>query len=86
MNPVLSLKNVVKRYHNHLAVDKVSFDIESGVIFGLLGPNGAGKTSIIRMITSITSPDEGAIFFEWRGFKSISSRKNWLHARRTRAL
>lgn len=61
MTPVLSLQNVVKRYHNHLAVDKVSFDIAPGVIFGLLGPNGAGKTSIIRMITSITSPDEGEI-------------------------
>lgn len=61
MIPVLSLQNVVKRYHNHLAVDKVSFDIAPGVIFGLLGPNGAGKTSIIRMITSITSPDEGEI-------------------------
>lgn len=61
MTPVLSLQNVVKRYHNHLAVDKVSFDIAPGVIFGLLGPNGAGKTSIIRMITSITSPDEGKI-------------------------
>lgn len=62
MKPVLSLQNVVKRYHNHLAVDQVSFDISPGVIFGLLGPNGAGKTSIIRMITSITSPDEGSIF------------------------
>lgn len=59
---VLSLQNVVKKYHNHLAVDKISFDVEAGTIFGLLGPNGAGKTSLIRIITKITGADEGSIF------------------------
>lgn len=59
---VLSLQSGTKKYHNHLAVNNVSFDVEKGVIFGLLGPNGAGKTSIIRMITSITQPDSGAIY------------------------
>jgi ABC-2 type transport system ATP-binding protein len=39
-------------------------EIEAGSIFGLLGPNGAGKTSLIRIITQITAPDEGEIFFK----------------------
>ncbi len=59
---VLSLKNVVKSYSNHIAVNDVSFDVEYGTIFGLLGPNGAGKTSLIRIITTITAPDSGKIY------------------------
>ena len=58
---ILSLRNVVKKYSNHTAVDNVTFDMQAGRIFGLLGPNGAGKTSLIRMITSITRADEGEI-------------------------
>lgn len=60
--PLLSLQHVVKKYHNHIAVNDVSFDVEQGTIFGLLGPNGAGKTSIIRIITRITAADSGEIF------------------------
>ena len=61
MDSILSLNNVVKRYHNHVAVDGVSFEIKKGTVFGLLGPNGAGKTSLIRVITGITGADEGNI-------------------------
>ncbi len=50
-----------KRYGSKVAVDAVSLEIPQGRIFGLLGPNGAGKTSLIRMITTITRPDEGTI-------------------------
>ncbi len=60
---ILSLQNVVKRYHNHTAVNDVSFDLEKGRIFGLLGPNGAGKTSLIRIINAITGADEGKVYF-----------------------
>ena len=58
---ILSLDNVVKQYHKHLAVDHVSFDVPKGSLFGLLGPNGAGKTSLIRIITTITMADSGTI-------------------------
>ncbi|HMV27263.1 MAG TPA: ATP-binding cassette domain-containing protein, partial [bacterium] len=57
----LSVRDVVKRYQSHTAVDHISLDVQRQSIFGLLGPNGAGKTSLIRMITQITMPDEGAI-------------------------
>lgn len=63
-DPFLQLIAVTKRYAGHLAVNQVSLEIPRGQIYGLLGPNGAGKTSIIRMITSITAPDEGQIFFD----------------------
>jgi len=62
--PILSLQNVVKQYHNHRAVDNVSFDVQKERIFGLLGPNGAGKTSLIRIITTITGADSGTILID----------------------
>lgn len=68
---ILSLDNVVKRYHNHTAVDHVSFNVEKGNIFGLLGPNGAGKTSLIRIITTITAADEGKIFLDGEPLSSF---------------
>ncbi|GAA5221798.1 ABC transporter ATP-binding protein [Membranihabitans marinus] len=59
----LSIKNVSKSYGNYTAVDKISFNVREGIIFGVLGPNGAGKTSLIRIINSITAADEGEISF-----------------------
>lgn len=58
---MLSIRNVVKQYANHRALDNVSIEVEKGSIFGLLGPNGAGKTSLIRIINQITAPDHGEI-------------------------
>jgi ABC-2 type transport system ATP-binding protein len=60
---MLSVRNIVKQYATHLALDQVSLEIERGKIFGLLGPNGAGKTSLIRIITQITAPDSGEVYF-----------------------
>jgi ABC-2 type transport system ATP-binding protein len=60
---MLSIRNIVKEYAKHRALNHVSMEVERGKIFGLLGPNGAGKTSLIRIINQITAPDEGEIFF-----------------------
>jgi len=51
--------NLTKRYGNIVAVDRISFDVKQGEIFGFLGPNGAGKTTTIRILTGIIKPDEG---------------------------
>jgi ABC-2 type transport system ATP-binding protein len=61
--PILEVRNVVKKYEAHTALNKVSISILPQTIFGLLGPNGAGKTSLIRLITQITAADEGEIYF-----------------------
>lgn len=63
-NNILELKNVLKVYQQHVAVDDVSFSVPKGSIFGLLGPNGAGKTSLIRIITTITRADRGIVFLD----------------------
>jgi ABC-2 type transport system ATP-binding protein len=60
---MLSIRNIVKQYAGHTALSDVSLEVKSGQIFGLLGPNGAGKTSLIRIITQITAPDSGEVFF-----------------------
>ena len=61
--PVIEVRNVRKAYGEKVAVDDVSFAMPPDAILGLLGPNGAGKTSLIRMITTITAPDAGEIYF-----------------------
>jgi ABC-2 type transport system ATP-binding protein len=57
----IELDNIVKRYGDFTAVDRLSLDVEAGQIVGFLGPNGAGKTTTIRMIMSILYPDTGRI-------------------------
>lgn len=59
--PAVSLKNISKTYDKGtvLAVDKVSFDVKEGEIFGLIGPDGAGKTSIFRILTTVLLADSG---------------------------
>jgi len=57
----ISLKQVVKAFGEHRAVDGLSFDVPTGVIFGLLGRNGAGKTTTIRMMLDIIRPDTGQV-------------------------
>jgi len=63
---IFKAENVTKRYAHHLALDEVSISVRESSIFGLLGPNGAGKTSLIRIITQITAPDSGNLFFHGR--------------------
>lgn len=61
MDNIVEITEVSKFYGTKAAVKKLSLKVPKGCIFGLLGPNGAGKTSLIRMITTITRPDEGSI-------------------------
>jgi ABC-type uncharacterized transport system, ATPase component len=57
----IDIRNVVKRYEEHVAVRDLSLQIPRGSVYGLLGPNGAGKTTTIRMILDIILPDAGSI-------------------------
>ena len=61
MNSAIELNGVSKSFGRFKAVDRLSFRVPTGKVFGLLGPNGAGKTTTIRMIMNITAPDEGEI-------------------------
>jgi ABC-2 type transport system ATP-binding protein len=58
---MISAEHLVKIYKNKVkAVDKISFEVTEGEIFGFLGPNGAGKTTTIKMLTTLASITEGS--------------------------
>jgi ABC-2 type transport system ATP-binding protein len=61
MESAVSLRDLVKTFGQHRAVDGISIEIPRGIIFGLIGPNGAGKTTTIRMILDIFRPDSGEV-------------------------
>ncbi|MBA5874171.1 MAG: ATP-binding cassette domain-containing protein [Nitrospira sp. CR1.2] len=52
-------RELVRDFNSFRAVDRVSFDVQQGEIFGLLGANGAGKTTVIKMLTGIVPPTGG---------------------------
>ena len=64
--PILSIRNLSKRFGGLHAVESVSFDLMNGEILGLLGPNGAGKTTCFNMISGVYTPTEGTIHFRGR--------------------
>ena len=57
----IDIRNIAKRYADHVAVRDLSLAVPRGAVYGLLGPNGAGKTTTIRMILNIIIPDSGSI-------------------------
>lgn len=60
---MLELKKVSKDFASNKAVNKLSFKVENGKIFGLVGRNGAGKSTTFRMILKIIEPTEGDILY-----------------------
>ncbi len=58
---MISIKNLIKRYDDLLALDHLDLEVGKGVIFGLLGPNGAGKTTLVSILNGLTSFQEGEI-------------------------
>jgi ABC-2 type transport system ATP-binding protein len=60
MTAIVEVRDLVKRFGEHTAVNGVSFDVERGEVFGLLGPNGAGKTTTIKMLITLLPPTSGS--------------------------
>jgi ABC-2 type transport system ATP-binding protein len=56
----IAVKNLEKRYGAFIAVDKITFSVRKGEIFGFLGPNGSGKSTTIRMLCGIITPTSGS--------------------------
>ncbi len=63
METLLEVKNLSKSYGNNLAVNNLSFDVDTGEILGLLGPNGAGKSTTITILSGLLSYNSGEIYF-----------------------
>ena len=60
-NELIEVKNLVKDYGGHLAVDHLNFTIEDGQIYGFLGPNGAGKSTTMNIMTGYIGATEGDV-------------------------
>ena len=59
--PIITVKNLVKKYGDFTAVNDISFEVYEGEIFGLLGPNGAGKTTTLEVIETLRDKTSGQI-------------------------
>jgi len=60
--PIITVKNLVKKYGNFTAVNGISFEVNPGEIFGLLGPNGAGKSTTLEIIETLREKTSGEIW------------------------
>ncbi len=61
MDEAIRVEGLVKRFGSLTAVDGISFNVNSGEIFGVLGPNGAGKTTTLEIIEGLRKPTEGSV-------------------------
>jgi ABC-2 type transport system ATP-binding protein len=57
--PLIEVDQLTKRFGSTVAVNRISFGVKAGEIFGFLGPNGAGKTTTIKMLTGLVRPTSG---------------------------
>ena len=72
----LVVDSITKRFGDVLALDRASFTVEPGRIFGLLGANGAGKTTSMRIVLDILRADEGRV--TWQGTENTAlPRRTW---------
>lgn len=59
-DPIISVKDLCKTFGDFKAVDRITFDVARGEIFGFLGANGAGKTTAMRMLCGLSYPSSGS--------------------------
>jgi ABC-2 type transport system ATP-binding protein len=62
--PIIQVDGLIKRFAEFTAVDRLSFSVSRGEIFGLVGPDGAGKTATMRMLAGVMRPDGGTIVID----------------------
>ena len=74
---MIEVKNLVKKYGNHTAVDHLNFTIEEGHVYGFLGPNGAGKSTTMNIICNVLTQTEGEVFIN-----GINLRENPVEAKK----
>ena len=61
VNEAIQVENLEKRYGSSVAVERVSFDVRRGEVFGIVGPNGAGKTTTVECLSGLRKPDSGTV-------------------------
>src|SRR6187200_3449459 len=71
VKPIISFRNISKRWGSTVAVDNVSLDIQPGEFFALLGPSGCGKTTLLRILAGLEVPTEGHIYIDGQDMGEI---------------
>lgn len=79
---LLRVENLSKNFDRHSAVSAVSFEVARGQSVGLIGESGAGKTTLSRLVTRLTDPDGGSIFYEDEDIAAIAASRFHHSARR----
>jgi putrescine transport system ATP-binding protein len=75
VKPIISFRNISKRWGSTVAVEDVSLDIEPGEFFALLGPSGCGKTTLLRMLAGLEVPTEGHVLIDGQDMGDIPPNK-----------
>jgi spermidine/putrescine transport system ATP-binding protein len=73
--PIISFRNISKRWGSAIGVDNVSLDIMPGEFFALLGPSGCGKTTLLRMLAGLEVPTEGNVLIDGQDMGDIPPNK-----------
>jgi ABC-2 type transport system ATP-binding protein len=68
---VIELHGLTKRFGDLVAVDDLSFEVDSGQVVGFLGPNGAGKTTTLRMLLGLATPTDGSATINGRPYQEL---------------
>ncbi len=71
----LQVKNIKKTFDDHIAVNKLNFEVNKGELVCLLGPSGCGKTTTLRIIGGFLKPDEGEIIIDGEDVTNIPPEK-----------
>lgn len=82
MNNIIECVELTKKFGKFVAVDRVSFSVSKGEVFGFLGPNGAGKSTTIRMICGILKPSSGKVYVDgddvWKNPEKIRKKIGYM--------
>ncbi len=74
---MIRVEGIVKRYGPITAVDRLSFEVETGETFAIIGPNGAGKTTTLKVLLGLTRPDQGRVAIGERGLPPHDARARY---------
>jgi len=70
---MIEVHELTKRYGGTLAVDRLTFTVQPGIVTGFLGPNGAGKTTTMRMILGLDAPTSGSVTVNGHAYRAIAA-------------
>ena len=75
---MIEIKNLIKCYGKYTALDRLSFTVEPGTVYGLIGYNGAGKTTLLKTVAGVYKADSGEVLFDGENIYDNARQKSRL--------